>query len=157
MKYLLYLSFFLCTSCFFESEATQIGNLDHYNVKIIAHLKEKKNTEINFDHVVDQKVFFRLKKKVLSIKIFNVKEWDGYVTTGISILKNRKSLYYEFELYRSNGSPEQYLLFDVNGNIVARTVNKNTGTGYIYYKKYANKTFIDNLVLVHKKDLSSLY
>ena len=152
----IFLLIFLLTSI--ESKEKIIGDTESYNLKVIIEIDAKKKTdEISFHHVVKEKIYFRNRTQTLKTEIVDLKNLDGYILSGINELKFKKNSIYQMEYYKSNGSPEIFVYFNVSGIMLYKeTVNRNK-TECNFIKKGYNKTYFDNFKVVKNYDLIELF
>ena len=157
MKFsLIFLLIFLLTSS--ESKEKIIGDTESYNLKVIIDIDAKKKTdEINFHHVVKEKIYFRNKTQILKTEIVDLKNLDGYILSGINELKFKKNNIYQLEHYRSNGSPEIFVYFNVSGIMLYKETAYRNKTECNFIKKGYSKTYFDNFKVVKNYDLMELF
>lgn len=157
MKYsIILIIFFNCYQNFIYKEKI-VGDEKNYNLKVIFKIdKRKKTEEINFKHIINQKLCFRFKNKDLRYKNFNVSYSDGYVLSGIEIQKYKNHFFYNVELYKSNGSPEIFVIYDINGVLIAQMKTSKTKTEYKFFKKGFDSTFFDETKTLNVYDLTDL-
>ncbi|MCF6142062.1 hypothetical protein L1S34_12260 [Flavobacterium sp. K77] len=154
--YLFFLSMIFLISN--ESKEKIIGNLNSYNLKIIVETDPTKKTdEIDFHHVIKEKIYFRNKAEILSTEIIEVKSNDGYILTGINTLKSKNKNIYQMEYYRSNGSPEIFVYFDNRGTKLCKQTAFRNKTEYNFIKKGLNTKYFDDLKIVKSYDLIDLF
>jgi hypothetical protein len=157
MKYLIILLFFFNFCQNYRYKEKIVDNENGYNVKVIVKIDgSKKTQEINFKHIISQKLCFRFKNKNLIVKNLTLKKLDGYAVTGINIQEYENKYFYSLELYKSNGSPEIFIVYDVNGILIAKMKNTKTKTQYKFFKKGIDSTFFDNIKNVAVYDLTDL-
>lgn len=158
MKNAFFIFLFLGVNGFAQTKTGErtIGDLNGYHISIKVTSDESKRR--NADHaVVSQKVVFRQKQKILTTKTFTVKAYDGYAISDLSIQKYKNRLYYELAFYRSNGSPEIYEIYNLNGKKLAKCTAARNGTTYTFFSKGIQSDFFEKSKTVKSCDLIKLW
>ena len=68
-------------------------------------------------------------------------------------MKSNNKIVYQFEYYRSNGSPEIYVFYDVHGLRICKMQSSRSETKYSFIKKGFDAAFFENLKLIKYNDL----
>lgn len=158
MNYLICVFFILNMQSKFIFKEKLIGDSKGYNIKATIKLDPSKKTEeISFKHIINQTINFREKQKNIISVVFNTKKMNGYAITGINILNYKRQIYYELELYRSNGSPEIYLIYNEVGKRIIKSVERSNKTQYYFLKKNINSDFFEMSEISIKYDLTDMY
>lgn len=141
-----------------ESKEKIIGNTQGYNLKVIVEIDPKKKTkEISFHHIVKEKLYFRNKTQILKTEIVDLENLNGYILSGINELKFKNDNIYQMEYYRSNGSPEIFVYFNVSGILLCKETVYRNKTEYNFIKKGLNEKYFDNFKPVRSYDLMELF
>jgi len=157
MKFsLIFFLMFILTSN--ESKEKIIGNSESYNLKVIIEIDPTKKTkEISFHHIVKENIYFRNKKQILKTEIVDLENLNGYILSGISEFKSKKENIYEMEYYKSNGSPEIFVYFNVSGILLYKKTAYRNKTKCNFIKKGLSEKYFDNFKLVKSYDLIELF
>ncbi|OYU84484.1 MAG: hypothetical protein CFE24_06225 [Flavobacterium sp. BFFFF2] len=127
-----------------EVRKTIIGNIESFNIEVAVEIDNSRWTdEISFEHVIKEIVIFKHQSKILKTEIINLKNLDGYVLSEIALMKSGNRNFYRMDYYRSNGSPEISIFYDIYGSRICKMNCPRNETIYLFIKKGYKKSFFD--------------
>ena len=136
-----------------------IGNINDHNLRVNIKIDTDKIKREQFalHHIVSQTVDFRFKTKKMRSTKFTFNKFNGFVLTGIREIEVDKVKYYAFDFYRSNGSPEIVIYYNLNGQKLGKGEYLKTKSMFQLYSKNIDTTFFQKAETIKQVDLMYLY